>query len=178
MPTFADVVRTRVQGQGRGHDCSVAGDAEKSSVSTENDTSSFASANCLRCLPFAALLIAGCGSPIKGADVELTEVARLDAFGCVHDDTDDETEYCTIVDIDGVPAVPREDYRTYFGLLPGEHHIKVRNERDVQKAIVEMSFVAQSGHWYEVREMSVRFPQWRFFVYDGTGGAVVAHVRE
>lgn len=129
----------------------------------------------LRRLLFAALLITGGGSAIKADEVKITEVARLDAFGCVHDDTEDETEYCTIVDIDGVPAVPREDYRTYFGLLPGEHHIKVRNDRDVQKEVVEMSFLAQSGHWYAVKEKSVRFPQWRFFVYDGTGGAVVAH---
>lgn len=148
----------------------------------DHDISLFASASWLRCLLFAALLIVGCGSTTKGGDdvkVEPTELARLSAFGCVHtnsEEEDDETEYCTIVEIDGVPAVPREEFRRYFGLLPGEHHIKVRNERGVQKEIVEMSFVARSGHWYEVWEKTVKFPQWRFVVYDYTGNAAVAHV--
>jgi hypothetical protein len=146
----------------------------------------------LWCLLSAVLLIAGWGSASKGDDVVkigidqndvakaaklgLTEPGRLNAFGCVDDHSEDDTEYCTITDIDGVPATPREEYRTWYGVLPGEHHIKVRSNRGVQKEVFEMSFVAQSGHWYEVIEQSARFPQGRFVVYDSTGDAVVAHV--
>jgi len=113
----------------------------------------------------------------KAAKLGLTEPGRLDAFSCETDYTDDDyLEYCRIVDIDGVPAIPREEYRTWYGVLPGEHHIKVRNDRDVHHEVVEMSFVAQAGHWYSVDETSRQFPEWRFYVYDSTSKMAVAHV--
>src|SRR5262249_25570137 len=109
----------------------------------------YASAKWLRCLLFAALLIAGRGSPTKGGDdvyVDLTKVGRLSAVGCLDDYSEDDTEYCTIMAIDGrVPPDPSSMLSPtvvtgpFYELLPGEHRIKVRNERDVQKEIVEMS---------------------------------------
>lgn len=140
----------------------------------------FAEWRALQCaLSATLLLLAGCGSTTKTCDdveVEQIQIARLDASGCVDDSSDDDTSYCTIIAIDGMPAgIP--EYTWYFGLLPGEHQIKVRDDRDARKEIVEMSFVAKSGHWYAVvLGKTVRFPQWQFVVYDSNDNSAAAHV--
>jgi len=157
----------------------------------------------LWCLLSAALLIAGCGSTIKGgnvvksgvgehdvAKVDLTKVAKLDAANCIDEFTDDDTEYCIILEIDGgVPTVSGPPatlapgtYRLaeltgqYYALLPGEHRITLRNRLEEPREIIEMSFVAEAGHWYSVMAKSRKFPQWRFYVYDDTSSVVIAHV--
>jgi hypothetical protein len=133
----------------------------------------------LRCAFSATLLLlAGCGSATKTCDdveVEQIQIARLDASSCQNYGTEDDNSYCTIVAIDGMP--PGNDETGYFGLLPGEHKITVRNEQDVGKEIVEMSFVAKSGHWYAVAwGKTVRFPQWQFVIYDNDDNSIAAHV--
>ena len=144
----------------------------------------FTSAKWQQCALFAALLIAGCGSTSIGSDtgrvvyngeVGSTEAAWFLASNCINGWSDDDTEYCTILDIDG-GTPPSSSWGNWYRLLAGEHHIKLRSVLDGPVEIIEMSFVAQLGHKYAVLARSRAFPQWRFFVYDDTGGAVVAHV--
>ena len=145
----------------------------------------------LRYLLCAALLTAGGGSAGNGSDngrvfngeVGSTEAAKLSASNCIDDFSDDDTEYCIILTIDDrVPTVsggmisPTTFTGFYYELLPGEHHITLRNRLEEPREIIELSFVAQSGHWYSVMAKSRKFPEWRFYVYDDTAGAVIAHI--
>ena len=130
------------------------------------------------CLLCAALLIAGCRSTSKTSatlkvvynkEVGSTEAAWFDASNCVNGWSDDDTEYCTILDIDG-RTPPISSGGGWYKLLAGEHHIKLRTIGPAE--IVEMSFVAQLGHLYGVLARSRTYPQWRFFVYDNDGTVV------
>src|SRR5262249_9448378 len=99
---------------------------------------------------------------VKAWKAHLAKVGRLEKGNCIDQYTDDDdTEYCIILEIDGATPTasggmisPTTFTGLYYEFLPGEHRITIRNRLEEPREIIEMSFVAQAGHWYFVMAKS------------------------